>query len=334
MEILCPNCQRKLTISEQHAGQMMKCPLCAGTFTAPALPSAPATPESPIFALAEPPPVLPAPVPPVVVAPSMAPPPPKPPKQAPLPVPSPAPRSSAPADYSGKFTIWLSPLYMQYVPAVALFLVFILTFFTWVGYYPGELTVDTQSAWQAAFGRVTTDLNFETISIVQPKRAEDEVTIRMMPRVVPGFDFLLFMFLLLLFVNLVVAVVAVALNFSMQILPAMLQPYVSWRWPVLALITVVVYGLLQLNDYVGFNLHRRAMEDIDAIARRRDQAATTADEKLEIRRQRGELLRSLEETYWYRSARRLYFLAVLFAALTMLAELRSPRPCPRVDLLY
>jgi hypothetical protein len=37
MELLCPSCQRKLTIPEQYAGQQMKCPLCNNMFTAPAL---------------------------------------------------------------------------------------------------------------------------------------------------------------------------------------------------------------------------------------------------------------------------------------------------------
>src|SRR5215831_13336163 len=39
MELLCPNCQKKLTVPEQYAGQLMRCPLCQGTFTVPAMPS-------------------------------------------------------------------------------------------------------------------------------------------------------------------------------------------------------------------------------------------------------------------------------------------------------
>src|SRR6516162_9166111 len=39
MELLCPNCQKKLTVPEQYAGQIMRCPLCQGTFNVPAIPS-------------------------------------------------------------------------------------------------------------------------------------------------------------------------------------------------------------------------------------------------------------------------------------------------------
>ena len=38
MNLLCPNCQKMLTVPEQYAGQLMKCPLCSNNFTVPALP--------------------------------------------------------------------------------------------------------------------------------------------------------------------------------------------------------------------------------------------------------------------------------------------------------
>jgi hypothetical protein len=39
MAFLCPSCQKMLTVPEQYAGQMMKCPLCGGTITVPAPPA-------------------------------------------------------------------------------------------------------------------------------------------------------------------------------------------------------------------------------------------------------------------------------------------------------
>jgi len=47
MNLLCPNCQKMLQVPEQYAGQLMKCPLCTGTFTVPALPQAPTAPPPP-----------------------------------------------------------------------------------------------------------------------------------------------------------------------------------------------------------------------------------------------------------------------------------------------
>src|SRR5438105_269211 len=89
MNLLCPNCQKMLTVPEQYAGQLMKCPLCSGTFTVPALPQ-------PAFGAPEP---------------SAPPPPPPPPpvggdiytmRQEPEPPPAPAFSTAAPTDYQAE----------------------------------------------------------------------------------------------------------------------------------------------------------------------------------------------------------------------------------------
>jgi hypothetical protein len=48
MNLLCPNCQKMITIADQFAGQLMQCPLCQGTFTAPVLPTTGAPPAAPL----------------------------------------------------------------------------------------------------------------------------------------------------------------------------------------------------------------------------------------------------------------------------------------------
>src|SRR3954466_15854611 len=57
MNLLCPSCQKMLQVSEQAAGQQMRCPLCNNTFTVPPLPDAPSLAPSP------PPPPAPPPQP-------------------------------------------------------------------------------------------------------------------------------------------------------------------------------------------------------------------------------------------------------------------------------
>src|SRR5579862_9366627 len=41
MDLMCPHCQRRVTVTDDKAGQVASCPLCAKQFMAPALPSAP-----------------------------------------------------------------------------------------------------------------------------------------------------------------------------------------------------------------------------------------------------------------------------------------------------
>src|SRR6516225_7855845 len=48
MNLMCPNCQKMLTVPDEFAGQLMKCPLCTGTFTVPGLPGAASPPTTPV----------------------------------------------------------------------------------------------------------------------------------------------------------------------------------------------------------------------------------------------------------------------------------------------
>jgi hypothetical protein len=49
---------------------------------------------------------------------------------------------------------------------------------------------------------------------------------------------------------------------------------------------------------------------------------------------RGILEQAVVRTFWYRCAFWFYFWALVFVFITMLADLRSPRPSPRIDLLF
>ena len=136
-----------LQVPEQYAGQQMRCPLCNNLFTVPGLPETPA--------LAPPPPPPPPPVPPPVPPPpqpapySLANEPPPPPPLPPLtfepekpagstaPVP-PLPRPTPPpppvvGDYTKLRSITISPQVVPWIGPIALFVLFLLTFFPWVG---------------------------------------------------------------------------------------------------------------------------------------------------------------------------------------------------------
>src|SRR6266446_3895745 len=100
MELLCPHCLIRLTVSDDKSGQVLNCPMCNGVFAAPSLAPAPSRSPAP-----SPPPVnLPPPV--------SAPPPP-------------------PGDYTRKFAFRLRPDILVYVPPVCLLLIFVLSFGSW-----------------------------------------------------------------------------------------------------------------------------------------------------------------------------------------------------------
>src|SRR6516225_9348759 len=132
MELMCPHCQQKLTIPDQYAGQLMRCPLCNGTFTAPAL----SAPPPPVFSMTpEPPP--PPPPSPISTEPMQ-------PSSLPPPLPETLP-PLAPGEYSRSLKIVFSPRVIPWITPAGLLLVLLLSFLPWLG----QLHFN---AWHLAFG--------------------------------------------------------------------------------------------------------------------------------------------------------------------------------------
>jgi hypothetical protein len=152
MELLCPSCQQKLTIPDQYAGQLMRCPLCNGTFTAPAL--APVPPAAPQLPASSPPPSPPTPAAPgsyAVAPPEPPPPPPWQPEPPPTLPDTPAPPPLPPGDYTRSFSIVLSAQIVPWIAPAALGLVFVLSFFPWVSARALGVSFSL-NAWNWGFG--------------------------------------------------------------------------------------------------------------------------------------------------------------------------------------
>lgn len=148
MDFRCPSCQKDLTVPDEYAGQLMKCPLCQNTFQAPALP----------------PPVAPSPPPSGPGTYSVEPPPPAPPPEAPrkkkekekeapaAPPPPPVPTG----DYAHTRTLWISPRVVPWVAPAALLIAFLLTFFSWA--YAGTALDHIAWGWGFSQGNALTIL--------------------------------------------------------------------------------------------------------------------------------------------------------------------------------
>src|SRR5437763_7833793 len=160
MELLCPHCLKRVTVSDDRAGQVLNCPLCSGVFAAPSLPS-------PASRSAAPPPAAPPPAPPPPVSPPRSespvpfqmepvapPPPPVQPSTWTTP-PAPPPPPPPVGDYSHQLSMTLRPDVLVCVPAGCIFLiVFVFSFFArhvyvtsdseWMYFHPRNL-------WQLSF---------------------------------------------------------------------------------------------------------------------------------------------------------------------------------------
>ena len=255
MDFLCPSCQKMLTVPDQYAGTLMKCPLCQNTFQAPALPAkppplapaGPVTPPTPpppppdFYGLKEPPPPPPASTgpsaPPLNRSVSTAPAPPSPP---------PLPPATGHRHERG---IPLSPRVLPYIPPVCLVLVFILTFFPWVGYYWSGTGMLTQGAWGALIGSYgSPDVTlWQTVSGLT------------MDKTPPGANLVLLPFLLLLLLSLPVAVASAVLPHVHLKLPPPVDQLQQYRWGLVGALALLSFLFLLVLCVLGFSMEYNAM---------------------------------------------------------------------------
>ena len=170
MELLCPNCQKKLTVPEQYAGQIMRCPLCQGTFNVPAMPSTVAAEGAePVGFYTPPPKPETYGVAPEAAAPTLPPISSETPSAASSAAPAAGASPSTPsAGYSRICAMKFNPQVVQWLP-LGLVLAFILTFFPWIfgqTISVGGLSTSSPSfnAWDIGFGEKTTQ--FESHPLV------------------------------------------------------------------------------------------------------------------------------------------------------------------------
>jgi hypothetical protein len=367
MDLLCPNCVQKLTIPDEFAGQMVKCPQCGHAFSAPELPGAP----GPAVVPPPPPPPRPAvtptpvatPVPVVPTSPPASPsdghpgaftpaiperPPwdsapaaPSPPPPAPQPAheplapaaapPPPAPAAPLlppPADYRHRGSLHVNPGLLRWVALGAVVVVFVLSFTPWVGRYPGGVPVVTQSAWQAAFGAVDDE----------SKQFPPDVPLRAVSsgEQAPGASAWLIFYVLLLIVALLLTLAAVVWDLLPTALPPTLQRFRPWRWGLVTAVTLLTLVLLVVQEVSGFPLEARVTEEVDRqeVQKKAEAPGAAAVDVKRAAVLRGREVGELHRTASLTWATGLNALAALAALLVFWVERRGARPLPRVDALW
>lgn len=146
IRLMCPHCQSIVQAPDSAAGHEAECTACGKTFPAPAR-------YTPVVAVEKPP--EPPPPPPVVVAAAPVDRPPPPPGLVELPLhPDSAWTESA---YAHHRHIKVCPTLIAWLPAVCLVVILLLSFFPWVGAYPGGYSGYTQSPWGAMIGNFSAD---------------------------------------------------------------------------------------------------------------------------------------------------------------------------------
>lgn len=153
---ICPHCFQPVELPDAAGGTDAPCPRCGKPIPVPGAYTPTVDPAAgPAVSAAPPPPVVTQPpVPPSVPAP---PPGFVPPKAAAEPPPAAATPTPAVDGYAHATGFTISPAVLAWVPVGCLTLALLLTFFSWVGSYPGGVRVYTQNPWQALFATFTTN---------------------------------------------------------------------------------------------------------------------------------------------------------------------------------
>lgn len=346
MNLLCPNCQKTLTVPEQFAGQTMKCPLCNGNFTVPSLP-APTEPASP------PPPPVSAPAAPAGEAQPafLASPPPGPPaapalehaaepafKITPPPAASP-PVSEPPATTAAARsadattaqptrhrTLVIRGRVLRWVPPLALLVIFFLQFFPWFGIYPGGVPAVTQNAWGAAFNLTPSSDPDMNAVFTLPADVEKNTTIS------PLVLFYLFPTFLL---ALVVALFIVVEPFLHTQLPPQVQQLVPWKWAILAGLNALLLLFLTLQLLLNFSLESTYRDYVAKKYEAKLAAGARTHELKQIEAERGQELQMLQRSCWLKLTFVLQLLSAAAAGLVYWVEKRGPdKPLPAIELRY
>jgi hypothetical protein len=340
MNLLCPNCQKLLTIPDQNAGQTMKCPLCNGPFAVPALPQAPAnqaystaapsalapassagpslakvdfysvaaeTPAAPARRLVEPAPANVTPESPPAQPTARTPPPPP------------------PLGYTHTRTLTLSPRVVPWIAPVCLVLLFVLLFFPWLGMYPAGIQVYTQSGWGTAFGTFSRNLVWEKVNGFASAKNPPGVSMPMILYV-----------LVLVVLGLPTAVIAVLLTVAPRTLPPGVQRFKPWRLAIVTGVVLLTTVLLVFQLLVGFSLENTLQGLANQQVESELQGDLTPEEKDKVDLKRAQFLSqfNIHPTFWLRLALYGHLLALAGVGLDFWLHSRGDQPLPRLNVMW
>lgn len=327
MRLLCPFCQKSITVPDSEAGKEVNCPECHERFAAPQLytpvPPSPPAPPTP----AEPPPAPPgqpaapdepAPVPETYLTDRPA--------DTPAPhLPDLPPLERELSGYRHMSSLPLEPRVVRWVPVATLLLAFVLTFFPWDGLYPAGYAAYTQNAWDGLFGWVGRD----DVAESEFKYGDDlENRTHMSGWLLP--------YLLLLLPAVAVAAAGPLVDqFGLKLPPAVERVW-PYRAAILGALSVLLLLFLLAQWAGGFGLQRAVTEKVAAESEARKMPTETQEQRkrAEMRLAEDKGRFHIRTTFWLRLTVLCHLLAVPAVAAEAALALRGTRPPPRAAVMW
>lgn len=236
------------------------------------------------------------------------------------------PEQPLPAGYTKSRGFTISPCVVAWIPAVALSLILLLSFFPWVGVYPGGGAVYTQGVWRAIYGWPTRNIDQED------KWMRDLPAPSVYDRT--NSDWLIMLPYLM---GLILAVAAAWLERLDPPLAAQRLPSLwPWRRALVLVLAASIFLLLLVESGRGFGLERAMRAAVaEKFNEQRQKAGTTGDhEKLDVMENRELMKYGLERTDWYCLAMCLHLLVLLAILGRWGLDRRGDKPPPRIAIQY
>ena len=235
--------------------------------------------------------------------------------------------STLPGEYQHFFSFTLQLRVLVWVPAICLTLAFCLTFFKWVGLFPGGYTAYSQNAWQALLGNFSSDPVCEPVLKLEQKIDKQIRT-----------SWWLLPYLLMLFP-------AVLLTWFGHIvtryrlvdrLPGFIRQVWPYRTQVLVALTAGTLITLLLQSWAGFGLQNGLKRGVEEEFAPRLAAAEVSVDQEKVRVEMARELHNYhsDTTFWLRLTIYAHLLAVFSIALENWLVSRGEKPAPRLGMMW
>jgi hypothetical protein len=333
MRQICTHCLKSVEVPESAAGGEFDCPACGEPFP---VPKTYAPEVYGLSTLPPPPPPHPVTVPGAAWTEPAAPPrPDRPPPPPGLIPPSELPKTMSDSGPSGELrtrALPLAPGVLAWVAPACLTLALVLTFFPWVGAYPGGYRVFSQNPWRASIGRI----DATSTAVPELQDAESKFKTDLTPS-----NLLLLLYAVLL-------VLTVALTWLERVLPSQLDSAavhrrVSWLpgvWPYLPSVmlgwSLLLLLLLLYQTWLGFGLET-AVQKYAVALHDKDLKASETNAKKQV----VEIEVGMDAAKFAVEGTTAFDVAVLAHAVAVLALLgrqwltrRGAKPHPRIAVQY
>ncbi len=214
---------------------------------------------------------------------------------------------------------------VRWIPALALTVIFILSFFSWVGIFPGGYSAYTQNGWQGLFAGLSEDAV-----------AEDELKYGSDLRDRLKSSWFLLPYVLLLLPTLVLAWMGPILTFAKPKLPSIIEKILQYRSSLLAVLAFFMLVALAVQWSRGFGLEHAVYSKIDEQAAESKAAANSPDklQRWEMKYDSHLGTYNLRTTTALRFVFWLQVLVLIAVAIEAGLQLRGNKPAPRVGVMW